>query len=59
MLWIIWVERNDLTFNNQRWDIKKMQRMIWQGLLEYAIHAWDITLEDTNGAVVYENELGN
>jgi hypothetical protein len=33
--------------------------MIQQGLLEYAKHAWDITLEDTNGAVVYDNALGN
>lgn len=58
-MWTVRVEQNDLTFNNQRWDIKKTQQMIWQGLLEYAKHAWDITREDANGVVVYDNALGN
>ena len=36
MLWSIWMERIDLVFNNIKWDIKKVQQMIWQ----YARHAW-------------------
>lgn len=39
-LWNTWVECNDRTFNNQRWGAKKkMQHMIWQGILKYSIIA--------------------
>jgi hypothetical protein len=34
-MWTIWVERNDLTFNGNRWDVKETNQMIWQGLLVY------------------------
>ena len=36
MLWTFWVEINDPTLNNNRWDILKSHQIIWQGLLEYA-----------------------
>lgn len=35
-LWTIWIKRNGLTFNNSRWDDKKVHGIMWQGLLSYA-----------------------
>lgn len=29
-MWTIWIERNNLTFNNNRWDANKTKQMIWQ-----------------------------
>lgn len=34
-MWTMWVERNDLTFDKNRWDVKKIKQMIWQDILEY------------------------
>ena len=33
--------------------------IIWQGLLEYAKHAYDIIHKNSNGVVVYDDALGN
>ena len=41
-LWTIWIERNDLTFNNySRWDASKVKQTILQGLLDYARITWE------------------
>lgn len=58
-LWIIWVESSDLTFTHQKRGINKAQQIIWQGLLEYAKHAGDITHEDANVAIVYDTASEN
>ena len=42
------MERNDLRFNNHKWDAKKTQQEIWQSLLAYARSAWDIACKDVD-----------
>jgi hypothetical protein len=59
MLWTIWVERINLTFNNNRWEAKKTQQIIWQGIHEYARIAWDISYKEPNKATIYDDALGN
>lgn len=59
-MWIIWVERNDLTFKiNIIWDIKDMQQMVLQGILKYARIAWDIVHKEVDKATVYDDTLRN
>ena len=41
MFWAIWIARNDLTFNNIKYDTRIIQQMIWQRILEYTRIAWD------------------
>ena len=42
------MKRNDLTLNNNRWDIVKTHQMIKQGLLEYARIAWEIVCKEVS-----------
>ncbi len=35
ILWSIWIEHNDLVFNNVRWDGFRIQKAIWDALLDY------------------------
>ena len=56
---IIWVERNDPAFNNNRWNIKKTKQIIWQGLLEYAIIARGITQKEVEKATIYADVIGD
>lgn len=58
MLWTIWLEINDFTLNNNRWDIVKTHQMIWQGLLEYAI-AWEIVCKEADKAINYKDVVGD
>jgi hypothetical protein len=58
MLWTIWIQRNDLTFNNNIWDSKRTQRMIWQGILEYARIVRYIAREDANKESNYDDTIG-
>lgn len=50
ILWTIWVERNDLTFHDNMWDIKNTKQTVWQGLLDYAKIAWEIARKEVSKA---------
>jgi hypothetical protein len=39
-LWFIWIDCNDLVFNNVRWDGCRIQKTIWDALLDYGHVAW-------------------
>jgi hypothetical protein len=39
-LWMIWLVRNDVSFNNTRWNQDKTKQVIWQGLSDYGRSAW-------------------
>lgn len=41
------------------WDIKKIQQMTWQCLLEYARHTWDAARKEADKDITYKSELGN
>lgn len=58
ILWTINVERNDLTFNNTRWDVRKTQQLIWQNILEYSRIAWETTYRDVDKDAIYDNLIG-
>jgi hypothetical protein len=31
----LWIEWNDLVFNNERWNVGKIHKIIWDALLDY------------------------
>jgi hypothetical protein len=39
-LWILWIARNDLVFNNCRWSQVKIEQNIWNGLINYGRGDW-------------------
>ncbi len=40
-LWILWSEWNDLVFNNKRWNVVKIRKVIWDALLDYGRVVWN------------------
>ncbi len=40
-LWTLWIECNDLVFNNERWNVVKIHKVIWDALLDYGRVAWN------------------
>ena len=52
------MERNDLTFHNNMWDIMKIQQALRQGLLECATHAWDAAHKGAAKDITYNDMLG-
>jgi hypothetical protein len=39
--WTLWIERNDLVFNNKRWNVVKIHKVIWDALFDYGMVAWN------------------
>jgi hypothetical protein len=37
----LWIERNDLVFNNKRWNVVKIHKIILDALLDYGRAAWN------------------
>ncbi len=37
----LWIEWNDLVFNNERWNVIKIHKVIWDALLDYGRAAWN------------------
>lgn len=48
------IERNDLTFNNNRWQVTKTIQMIRHNLLDNARIAWDTTHKDADRTAIYD-----
>ncbi len=44
-LMTLWIEWNDLVFNNQRWNVVKIHKVIWDALLDYGRAAWNICVK--------------
>lgn len=40
VLWSIWLARNDMVFNRQKWPSQQLCSVIWQGLTDYGRVAW-------------------
>jgi hypothetical protein len=40
-LWNLWIEWNDLVFNNKRWNVVKIHKVIWDALLVYGRANWN------------------
>jgi hypothetical protein len=38
--WVVWYEKNDLVFNNERWSEHKLQEFVWELLIEYGKTTW-------------------
>lgn len=53
----IWIERNDLTFNNNKWDEKKMEGDILQSLWNYVGIAWGKALKDSKNVSTYDEVI--
>jgi hypothetical protein len=39
-LWTIWVERNDLVFNQKQWSQHHVESFVWGHFLDYGGLAW-------------------
>ncbi len=37
----LWIEWNDLVFNNERWNVGKIHKVIWDALLDYGRVVWN------------------
>jgi hypothetical protein len=37
----LWIEWNDLVFNNKRWNVGKIHKVIWDALLDYGRVVWN------------------
>ncbi len=37
----LWIEWNDLVFNNERWNVGKIHKIIWDALLDYGRVVWN------------------
>jgi hypothetical protein len=37
---VTWIERNDVIFRREGWQIEKVQMCIWNGLLDYGTASW-------------------
>lgn len=40
VLWVLWIQRNDMVFNNQAWTDERLLQYIWSGLLDYGCVEW-------------------
>lgn len=49
--------REMITFNYNRWDVKKDNIMIWQSLIEYARTTWDIAQKEADRIVTYDDKI--
>jgi hypothetical protein len=43
-MWAIWIERNDLVFNNNIWHEAKFQNVMWELLIDYEKLEWQHVL---------------
>lgn len=41
---VIWIERNDEIFNDQKWHPQKVESAVWKSLLDYSRVAWGRSL---------------
>ncbi|KAG0574234.1 hypothetical protein KC19_VG246300 [Ceratodon purpureus] len=41
VLWTLWIERNDIVFNNQRWPPAKLLQQVKTGIIDYGRVEWD------------------
>jgi hypothetical protein len=39
--WVVWYEKNDLVFNNERWSGHKLQEFVWELLIEHGRTTWE------------------
>lgn len=39
--WVVWYEKNDLVFNNERWNGHKLQEFVWELLIEHGRTTWE------------------
>ena len=53
-LWTMWLERNDLTFNNARWEETEIHQTIWQGFVRIA---WNQPPIDSKRDATHDNIL--
>jgi hypothetical protein len=44
IMWLLWLERLDASYNNIQWHQEKVQSLIWLGLVDYGRIAWRQTL---------------
>jgi hypothetical protein len=55
-LWSIWIECNDLIFNNVRWDGCRIQKAIWDAGLDYGRVAWRWCVKKTSQSPTFEKK---
>lgn len=39
-LWIIWIRRNAVVFRNEAWSIERLERALWDVVVDLARTAW-------------------
>lgn len=56
-MWSILVERNELTANNNKWDVNNTKQWIW--LVEHNRIAWEIARKGVDKTTIYDDVIGN
>lgn len=41
IVWTLWIARNDMVFNGNKWNQQKILHTIWLGLVDYSRLAWN------------------
>ncbi len=41
MLWMLWIKHNDLVFDNKRWNLNKVHKVMWDAFLDYSRTTWN------------------
>ena len=45
-IWFLWIARNDTVFNHDAWPDQKVEKSIWNALVNYGTAAWLINAAD-------------
>jgi hypothetical protein len=45
IMWLLWLERLDASYNNIHWNQEKLQNLVWMGLVDYGRLAWRKVLD--------------
>jgi len=56
VLWISWLDRNALCFNDISWPPQQLEYMLWEAFTDHARAAW---LKTTNLCALYPEKEGN
>jgi hypothetical protein len=56
-MWAIWIKRNNMVFNNNKWHEAKLQNVIWEGLIDYRKLEWQHVLQQIQKNPNNENKI--
>jgi hypothetical protein len=60
VVWLLWMECNDVIFNNIKWSSIKLLQKVWLGLIDYGRLAWEAAKDNDKGKFInvwYKNGI--